>query len=83
MPPTVRIQLGSPFARILSVRTMTQQTKALPKVSNIPVPGGLDLDQLRTIINSLNLLAEQEEGEYSPISCLVFAHFILQSMQIV
>ena len=46
---------------------MTQQPKAPSKLSSIPVPGGLDLDQLRTIINSLNLLAEQEEGEYLPI----------------
>ena len=46
---------------------MTQQAKSPLKVSNIPVPGGLDIDQLRTIINSLNLLAEQEEGEYLPI----------------
>ena len=39
--------------------------KAPVKPSNIPAFGApLDVDQLRTIINSLNVLAEQEEGEY-------------------
>lgn len=44
------------------LHTMTQQTKSPLKTSNIPMPGGLNLDQLRGIIDSFNLLAEQEEG---------------------
>ena len=49
--------------RFISLRIMTN-SKLPVKPSNITAPGSLDVDQIRSIINSLNLLAEQEEGMF-------------------